>query len=528
MNEIFFHYKYTVSVHLCQALKWGNTGLCSLLLSCTTRSASLCSKRGMALAGPCAAPLAPFPFLSDLLAGRAQGKTAKPGGEIGLANFLSGALFQFENSCIETGLCYNSEDRISASSKRGVEMSPLAAGQKFGRYCIRRYLGSGISGESYEAEDIALQRSVTLKLIHPWSFLPDSARRQFFREMQDICAFDHPSLVPLHDYGELNSRLFIARRYVDPGSLLSQEGRDWYRPPMALSHALQYADQLAGALMYAHNRGYLHGSLTLSNIFVLPNQQPSTGQQAVSLLISDLALAYFVRRFGKPPTSFFPATAAPEQLDGNTVPASDQYALAVLLYFWLTNRLPFVGTPEVVEQNKQSGTITSPSLIEPAITPEQSNIILRALSASPEDRYASMLHFTAALRASTQATAPHKEVRQTEGQGTQTPTLVITRLDEAEAREVKLTGKEISIGRAGSSDIFLPDDDASRHQAMIKFERGNYMLYDCRSVNGTTLNGQRLESEVGYILHHGDLIGIGTHNLTFILKDEFSAEGAAP
>lgn len=439
-------------------------------------------------------------------------------------------------------------------------MSPLATGQKFGRYSIRRYLGTGVSGESYEAEDIALQRSVTLKLIHPWSLLPDSTRRQFFREMQDTCALDHPSLVPLHDYGELNSRLFIARRYVDPGSLLSREGRDWYRPPMALSHALRYIDQLAGALIYAHSRGHLHGSLTLPNIFALPNRQPSTEQRAVSLLISDLGLAYFVRRFGKPSASFFPVTAAPEQFSGDTVPASDQYALAILLYFWLTNRLPFAGTPEIVEQNKRSGTITPPSLIEPAITPEQSNIILRALSVSPEDRYNSILQFINALRASIPAQTPEKEVKQeqstslvppgrtsilppsplpivtsqqstpdshpdepatpAEHQEAQTPALIITRLDAAESREVKLTRTEISIGRAGSSDIFLPDDDVSRHQAMIKSKYGLYLLYDCRSARGTTLNGQRLESEVGYVLHHGDLIGIGSHNLTFVLKQE--------
>jgi serine/threonine protein kinase len=446
-------------------------------------------------------------------------------------------------------------------------MSPLAASQKFGRYYIRRYLGTGTSGESYEAEDIALQRSVTLKLIHPWSLLPDSTRRQFFREMQDICALDHPSLAPLHDYGELNSRLFIARRYVDSGSLLSREGRDWYRPPMALSHALQYADQLAGALMYAHNHGHLHGSLTLSNIFAFPNRQRSTEQRTVSLLISDFGLTYFVRRFGKPPAPFFPITAAPEQFSGNTVPASDQYALAVLLYFWLTNRLPFVGTPEIVEQHKRSGTITPPSLIEPAITPEQSNIILRALSASPEDRYNSVLQFINTLRMSIRTQAPDKEVKRAqsaslappgrtsilppsplpiaatpqqntpgshpdepaapaEHQETQTPILIITRLDAAASREIKLTGTEISIGRAGSSDIFLPDDDASRHQAMIKFEQGNYVLYDCRSARGTTLNGQKLESEVGYILHHGDLIGIGSHHLTFVLKDGISAFGA--
>jgi len=62
-------------------------------------------------------------------------------------------------------------------------MFALAVGQKFERYRVIRLLGSGLSGTTYEAEDIMLHRKVALKLIHPWSILPDSARRQFFRDM---------------------------------------------------------------------------------------------------------------------------------------------------------------------------------------------------------------------------------------------------------------------------------------------------------------------------------------------------------
>src|SRR2546428_4612786 len=106
-------------------------------------------------------------------------------------------------------------------------MPTLEENQRFERYRIIRHVGSSVSGESYEADDTMLQRKVTLKLIHPWGILPESARRQFFREMQNISLLNHPYLAAILDYGELDGRLYVVRRYVNSGSLLSNDGRAW-------------------------------------------------------------------------------------------------------------------------------------------------------------------------------------------------------------------------------------------------------------------------------------------------------------
>src|SRR5579871_475097 len=148
-------------------------------------------------------------------------------------------------------------------------MPTVATGQVFDRYRILRWLGSSVSGESYEAQDTMLLRKVTLKLIHPQSLLPDSSRRQFFREMQGISGLHHALLAPVLDYGEIDGRLYVARRFVSNGSLLSSEGRLWFRPPLSISDAIQYAHQLAQVLHYIHTRGYVHGAVTLSNVLVL-------------------------------------------------------------------------------------------------------------------------------------------------------------------------------------------------------------------------------------------------------------------
>src|SRR5579863_1097051 len=150
-------------------------------------------------------------------------------------------------------------------------MPVLEEGQILDRYVITRWLGSGVSGESYEAEtrDETLQQKITLKIIHPWAALGDTARRQFFREMQGIGRLDHPYLAAVLDYGEINGRLYVARRYTSSGSLLGSDGRLWFRAPLAISDAITYCHQLAQALEYIHSQGYFHGALTFANVLVL-------------------------------------------------------------------------------------------------------------------------------------------------------------------------------------------------------------------------------------------------------------------
>ena len=274
-------------------------------------------------------------------------------------------------------------------------MQALEEGQRFDRYRVQRRLGSSVSGISYEAEDTLLQRKVTLKLIHSWATLQDAARRQFFREMQGIGELTHPSLAAVLDYGEIDGRLYIARRYVTPGSLLGSEGRYWFQPPLDIALAVHYTHQLAEALQRIHNSGFLHGSLTFANILVLHGINADNNP----FLIADVGTTHFVRRFGQPQSSVLPITAAPEQFGQRVTPASDQYALAVMLYFWLTGRLPFVGTPEEVEHLKLTETLNTLTALNLHVPFELEGVIRRALRVYPEERYPSMLAFAAALQA---------------------------------------------------------------------------------------------------------------------------------
>ena len=334
-------------------------------------------------------------------------------------------------------------------------MSALEAGQIFERYRIIRELGSGVSGESYEAEDIVLLRKVTLKLIHPWMTLSDASRRQFFREMQGISILNHPYIASMLDYGEINGKLYVARRYVSSGSLLGNEGRLWFHPPLSIPDAIHYGHQLAQALEYIHKHGYLHGSLSFANILVLRGPNLDNELDYAPFLLADVGLANFVRRFGEPQLKLLPVTAAPEQLGQRVTQASDQFALAALIYLWLTGRPAYLGTPEEIEHLKLTETIKPLISLNSRTTIEQDVVLRRALAVYPEDRYPSVLAFADALL----ATLPHQAQADTVIE----PTIqlaVITQTEPHEIQEEEKTAPAVEpelIGPTESASITEPE-----------------------------------------------------------------------
>jgi len=435
-------------------------------------------------------------------------------------------------------------------------MPILETEQSFERYRIIQWLGSGVSGESYEAEDTMLHRKVTLKLIHPTQTLPDAARRQFFRQMQGISILNHSFLAQVLDYGEFDGKLYVARRFVSSGSLLSYNGRLWFQAPLDVFDAVHYGHQLAQALQYIHNRGHVHGALTLSNILVVCDPNSVLKGEKTPFLLADAGLTHFVRSSIEKNSTPLPITAAPEQLYKRIIPASDQFSLAVLLYFWLTGRPPYIGSSDEIQQLKLRETITSLISFNLNITVEQDGVVLRALSVSPEDRYQSVEAFADALALTlSPKTQPVFAIESSNhifskvlDSSEPTPQLLVEQVSEEtqqiepeaeillqkaedsaiiahliifspyaqEPYIVELHDEEMTIGRAGSSDILLDRDElTSRHHALLKHENDRFLIYDRRSANGVQVNGLPIQGDNGYPLIDGDHIKIGNYELTF-------------
>ncbi|TMC62620.1 MAG: hypothetical protein E6J21_05970 [Chloroflexota bacterium] len=191
----------------------------------------------------------------------------------------------------------------------------------------------------------------------------------------------------------------VVCHYISNGSLLNKEGRVWFKPPLHIDEAIHYTHQLAQALEYIHQQGYLHGALTFSNVMVVRGQNIDHEPDYAPFLLADAGLANYVRCFGQPLYQFQPITAAPEQLGKRVTPASDQFALVVILYFWLAGRPPYLGSPEEIEHAKLTGTFPPLSSLTALVTFELEEVIHRALSVPPEERYHSVLAFAEALTA---------------------------------------------------------------------------------------------------------------------------------
>jgi ABC-type transport system substrate-binding protein len=161
--------------------------------------------------------------------------------------------------------------------------------------------------------------------------------------------------------------------------------------------------QVAAALQYAHYKKFIHRDVKPENMLIGQHQE---------VLLSDFGIATIAHSTsslstGAEGTSGTLAYMAPEQIEGQPRPASDQYALGVVVYAWLCGERPFEGS--VSELIAQQLSMPPPSLRErmPAIPAEVEQVVLRALAKDPKARYASVAEFAQALeQASQHALAP--------------------------------------------------------------------------------------------------------------------------
>lgn len=237
------------------------------------------------------------------------------------------------------------------------------AGHRIGGYYLTRLLGEGSYGKVYLGERHR-SPSVAVKILinRPSSLEVHS----YQKEAQIHRHFDHPHIVPAYDFGISGDIPYIIMGYAPGGSLYQQYKRGTRLP---LQTVVEYVRQIASALQYAHDRRIIHRDVKPGNILLGENNE---------LLLSDFGVATIAHRTISLSTQKFSGTfeyAAPEQLQGKPRPASDQYALGIITYEWLTGELPFDGEPgEIVmgQMSKRPPSLRSscpdiPSVIEESI-----------------------------------------------------------------------------------------------------------------------------------------------------------------
>ncbi|HVB22082.1 MAG TPA: protein kinase [Ktedonobacteraceae bacterium] len=281
---------------------------------------------------------------------------------------------------------------------------PLESFQN-GRYRIARPLGSGSMGEVYLVDDTRIDRQVAIKVIRfdASSFMnadaTQDAIRLFEREAKSIAQLNHPNILPLFDYGEemVNGTTvtYMVMPYSPDGSLstwLQQHAHDDMLAPQDTFHFIR---QAADALQHAHDHDIIHQDVKPSN-FLLRKRNGGLPD----ILLADFGIAKLAASTSGAShvVRGTPIYMAPEQWEGHPVPASDQYALAVMAYQLLTGRTPFQGGPSQMMYQHMTVSPLPPSTVNTALSPAVDTVLLRALAKRPQERFPSVIAFADALQ----------------------------------------------------------------------------------------------------------------------------------
>jgi hypothetical protein len=262
----------------------------------------------------------------------------------------------------------------------------LSAGDEFAGYRIERRLGRGGMGILYLAVEPGLDRRVALKLIAPEAAADEVFARRFSEESRIAASIEHPNVVPIYAAGEEGGVPFIAMRYVAGSDLsrrLAREGR--LTPAMAVG----LITQIGNGLDAIHAAGLVHRDVKPANVLL------SGDEGADHAYITDFGVARNVAtQSGLTQTGRFVGTldyVAPEQISGAAVDARvDVYALGCLLFKLLTGEVPFPREGEAARLYAHlNDPPPAPSLYAPEVSMALDDVVIRALSKQPDDRYPS-------------------------------------------------------------------------------------------------------------------------------------------
>lgn len=249
-----------------------------------------------------------------------------------------------------------------------------------GEYEVRALLGRGGMASVFVAYDLALNRRVALKAMHPGLLGDEGMRERFRLEARLSARLDHPHIVTVHAVKERAGIVFFDLKLIE-GTSLDRIMR--YRgAPMPANVARWVTAKMADALHYAHGEGVIHRDVKPANVMVDRRGDPTITDFGIAKATESPHLTMTGAVVGTP------AYMSPEQCLGTEITAaSDQYSLGVMAYELMTGQVPFSGSLLAIQLGHVEKTPTAPSALVPEIPQAVSDAVMRMMAKEPHDRW---------------------------------------------------------------------------------------------------------------------------------------------
>jgi serine/threonine protein kinase len=278
-------------------------------------------------------------------------------------------------------------------------------GTALGTCTLQQLIGQGGMGAVYLAQQSRPRRQVAVKVLLPSTTLKPqhlaAFLERFRRETDAAASLEHPNIMPVYEYGERDGLAYLVMPYISGGTLRDVMERDGL---LAFPKTVNYLEQMAAALDFAHARGVIHRDIKPANILLTPEGRLLLTDFGLVKILSDGQGAQ-TRLTGAGAPVGTPDYMSPEQVMGTEVDGrADQYSLGIILYQMVTGTTPFQGeTPMQIAAQQLHTQPASPLVFRPELPEAAVQVLLTSMAKRPGDRFTNALELATAFRMALQA-----------------------------------------------------------------------------------------------------------------------------